>query len=77
MKQSQLGEVRGEEEHEARIEYDISRNYYPKPPKNPKSEFCKGCRVRLIPDPLMGDRPVWWIQIGSRVFCKKCYEKRS
>jgi len=69
----QLGEVRGEDEHEAKMEYDRERQSSIKPPNNPHSAHCKRCGDHLMPKE--GEKPIWWIQVGNNVYCKKCYEK--
>lgn len=40
------------------------------PPKNRNLRVCKGkdCGRRI-------NGYTWWIQIGSNVFCRECYEK--
>lgn len=38
-------------------------------PKNPKMGNCGNCQRKL--------QGRWWIQLGSRVFCEKCYEDKK
>lgn len=75
MQKSTLGEVHGEDEYEAKLEYDRDRQSSIKPPNNPHSAHCKRCGTRLIPD--QDEKPIWWIQISSNVYCRECYERKQ
>lgn len=73
MQKSTLGEVNGEDEHEAKLEYDREKQSSIKPPSNPHSAHCKRCGTGLVPKE--EEKPIWWIQVSNNVYCKKCYEK--
>lgn len=46
-----------------------------KPPKNSHSAHCAECGVQIVRFVDMKETVLWWIQVGSRIYCKKHYER--